>query len=128
VIIPTISQTMDQPGIAVETKDDGRVLGEQDIEVSVGQSVGMLTLRLQRHQVSRLMTRILSSGKCWRGIPTAAGVSNVGTSPGSIPASLFSPALPSSSEPWSHWSRRPEDPRIDRGRSTAYAISYAKEK
>ena len=33
VIIPTIGQTMDQPGIAVEAKDDGLVLGEKDIEV-----------------------------------------------------------------------------------------------
>jgi hypothetical protein len=44
VIRPTICQAMNQPGIAVKGEDDGLVLGEEDVEVLVAQSVRMLAL------------------------------------------------------------------------------------
>ena len=46
-----IGQTVDQPGIAVEGKDDRLVPGEEDVEVLVGDAVRVLALRLQRHQI-----------------------------------------------------------------------------
>ncbi|TKS60903.1 MAG: hypothetical protein EWM73_03045 [Nitrospira sp.] len=42
---------MDQPGVTVEGEDDRLVRREQGIEILVGQSVRMLTRRLQLHEI-----------------------------------------------------------------------------
>jgi len=39
-------QTVDQPGIAVEGKNEGLVAGEENVEVFVGDAVGILALRV----------------------------------------------------------------------------------
>jgi hypothetical protein len=53
VVVPisAVSQTMDQPRIAVEGEDDRLISGEQGIEIVIRQTVRVLARRLQFHQV-----------------------------------------------------------------------------
>ena len=46
-----IGQPVDEPGIAVERKDDRFVLGKQDVKFLVGETVRMFLLWLQGHQI-----------------------------------------------------------------------------
>ena len=48
---PAVGQAMDEPGIAVETEDDGFVLREERIVVGLAQPVWMFGLGLQLHQI-----------------------------------------------------------------------------
>src|SRR5689334_6181749 len=51
MILATICEPMNQPGISVERKDNRLVRGEQVVEIAVAQSVRMLGARLQAHQI-----------------------------------------------------------------------------
>src|ERR1700760_960372 len=51
VVRATVGQAVDEPRVAVEVEDHRPVGGEQRVELAVGESVGMLALRLERHQV-----------------------------------------------------------------------------
>ena len=51
MVRPPVGKPMDEPGVAVEGKHDRLVLGEQRIEVQVGQAMRVLALRLQFHQI-----------------------------------------------------------------------------
>ena len=51
VISAPVGQAMDQPGVAVKSKDDRFVLGEQRVKIFVAQTVRVLVGRLQGHQV-----------------------------------------------------------------------------
>ena len=76
-----VGQPMNQPGIAMKGKDDVLVLGEQRVVIRVAQPVRMLELDCSRMRSTTLMTRIFSSGRCWRRMETAARTSSVGVSP-----------------------------------------------
>ena len=54
VIGASIGEPVDQPRIPVEGEDNGLVSGKKGIEVAVGEPVGMLARRLQRHQVHHI--------------------------------------------------------------------------
>ena len=43
---------MDEPAIVVKGEDDGRILGEERVEIRVAQPVRVLNLRLQLHEVN----------------------------------------------------------------------------
>ena len=47
----TVSEPMDEPGVAVKGEDDGLVGREKSVEIAIGKTVRVLTRRLQRHQV-----------------------------------------------------------------------------
>jgi hypothetical protein len=47
----SVRQPVNQPGVGVERKDDRPVFGEELIEALVAQSVRMLFLRLQPHEI-----------------------------------------------------------------------------
>jgi hypothetical protein len=49
-----VGQAVDQPGVAVEGEEHRSVGGEQRVELAVGQSMRMLGLRLQAHQVDHV--------------------------------------------------------------------------
>ncbi len=51
VIGAAIGQAMNEPRIAVECEDDGFIGGEDGVEIAVGETVGMLGGRLERHQI-----------------------------------------------------------------------------
>jgi hypothetical protein len=81
VVGATAGQPVDQPRGGVEGKDDGPGFGKQDIEGCITQSMRMLALQLEFHEIDHITTRILSSGKCSRNMETAASVYSVGPSP-----------------------------------------------
>ena len=51
VVGPPVGQAVDQPGIAVLGENHRFVLGEQRVEILVGEAVRMLLVRLQRHEI-----------------------------------------------------------------------------
>ena len=52
VVCPAIGKPVNQPGIAVEIKDDRFVCGEQAVEVSITQAVRVLPVRLQLEEIN----------------------------------------------------------------------------
>ena len=60
---PSIGQPMDEPRIAVEGEDDRLVDGEESVEVTVGEAMRMLAVRLQRHQVDDIDDADLQLGR-----------------------------------------------------------------
>ena len=81
VIGAPVGETMDEPRIAVVGEDHRSIGGEQGIELDVRQSVRMLGVRLQAHQVHHVDDTDLQVGEEPRIIAVAARVSRVGMSP-----------------------------------------------
>src|SRR5215469_2116931 len=77
LIIPRISEAMNQPGISVEVENDRFVRSEQRIKVAVRETMRMVPRRLQLEKihyideanldVGELLPQQLSSGKCLLG-------------------------------------------------------------
>ena len=94
VVRPPVGQPVDQPRVAVEGEDDRLVLGEQGVEVPVGEAVRVLARRLQLHQVHDVddadlqLRQVLCADSS-----TAASVSRVGTSPQQAITTSGSPPL-----------------------------------
>ncbi len=51
VVGAAIGEAVDEPGVAVEGEDDGLVFGEEDVEVGVGEAVGMFGAGLEFHEI-----------------------------------------------------------------------------
>ena len=51
VVCAAIGQAMDQPRVTVKGEDHRLVLGEEDVEITVGEPVRVLACRLQFHQI-----------------------------------------------------------------------------
>src|SRR5689334_7372789 len=65
---PAVGQAMDEPWVAVESKNDRLVGREERIELAIRKPVRMVARRLQRHQInhiddSHLKLRNMSSQK-----------------------------------------------------------------
>ena len=48
---PTIGELVNEPGVAVKVEDHRLILGEERVEVTIGQSVRMFRIRLQPIQI-----------------------------------------------------------------------------
>ena len=48
---PTVGKPVDQPWVPMEAEDDGLVPGEERVVVPIAQSVRVLALRLQAHEI-----------------------------------------------------------------------------
>jgi hypothetical protein len=57
-----VSQTVDQPWIAMVREDDGLLGSEERIEIAAGEPVRMLLLRLQGHQIDDVDHAYLQPG------------------------------------------------------------------
>ena len=51
---PGVGEAVDQPGVSMEAEDDGLVFGEQRIVSRVAQSVRVLALRLELHEIDNV--------------------------------------------------------------------------
>jgi hypothetical protein len=54
MVAAPVGESVHQPRVAVEGKDDRPVLGEQGVELPVGQPVGMLGVGQQAHEVDHV--------------------------------------------------------------------------
>src|SRR5246127_3850214 len=62
-ILPSISQSMDQRGIAMKIKDDRLVDGKERVKVSVGQTVRMFRIGLQFEEIHHVDETNLQMGE-----------------------------------------------------------------